>query len=150
MVHGIQRCQNAGRHGRHSRPVAGSGAPRGFLSMELVLTLPILGIVLLGLLEFSMLFFARSSIVESSRAGARKGTLLQVAPEDVEAECRKILSPQLQQGLQVEFVPGSRTGDVVLVAVRVPMSAASPDLLWPVGFSLQGRSLYAETRMIKE
>ena len=41
-------------------------------------------------------------------------------------------------------------GEIVTVAVRVPMSTASPDLLWPIGFSLRGRSLYCETRMAKE
>jgi hypothetical protein len=30
------------------------------------------------------------------------------------------------------------------------MAAASPDLLWLIGYSLQGRDLYCETRMTRE
>ncbi|RLS54151.1 MAG: hypothetical protein DWH91_12600, partial [Planctomycetota bacterium] len=44
---------------------------RGILSAELLLTLPILIVLLFGLLEFSLLFFARGDVVDASRAGAR-------------------------------------------------------------------------------
>ncbi len=40
--------------------------------------------------------------------------------------------------------------NVVSVSVAVPMRSAAPDLLWPIGYSLQQRRLYAETKMIKE
>ena len=45
--------------------------------MELALVLPILGILLLGLLEFTLLFYARSSVVEASRGrnDPRKATV---------------------------------------------------------------------------
>jgi hypothetical protein len=45
---------------------------------------------------------------------------------------------------------GEHTGDWVRVAVSVPMNEASPNMLWPVGFNLNGRNLYAETWMVKE
>jgi hypothetical protein len=32
----------------------------------------------------------------------------------------------------------------------VKAQEASPDLLWPIGFSLEGEELIAETRMIRE
>ncbi len=123
---------------------------RGFSSVELVFTLPILGIIVLGLFEFSMLFYARSSVVEASRVGARAAALAGVSDQQIEAEIRKVLSPRLQQGLEVNYTPGGRAGDVVVVGVGVPMSVASPDLLWPIGYRLQNRQLYSETRMIKE
>lgn len=122
----------------------------GYLTMELVLTLPILAIVLLALFEFSMLFFARGVVVESCRAGARQGTMPGATPQSVEAEIKRVLTPSLLAGLQVNYIPGQYSGDVVQVAVRVPMTDASPDLLWPVGFSLSGRNLLAEVSMIKE
>ena len=118
--------------------------------MELALTLPILMVVLLGLFEFSMLFFARGELVEAGRVGARTASLPGVGPDDVEAEIRNVLAPRLQEELQLDVELGRRTGDVVTVAVRVPMTAASPDLLWPIGYRLRGRFLLAETRMIKE
>ena len=44
----------------------------------------------------------------------------------------------------------SKEFNVVAVAVTVDMSAAAPDLLWPIGYSLQGRPLLSETCMIRE
>ncbi len=114
------------------------------------MTLPIFGIILLGLFEFSMLFFARGAVVEASRVGARKASLPGVTSEDVEDEIRKVLEPRLQSSMQVDMELGDRSGDVVAVAVSVSMADAAPNLLWPIGYSLQGRSLYSETRMIRE
>lgn len=123
---------------------------RGVLSMELVLTLPILLVVLLGMLEFMCLFYARSLVVEASRAGARKGTLAGVDLAAVDAEVRRVLPPRFQDGLSVNANLGTHPGDVVQVVVNVPMRVAAPDLLWPIGVGLAGRDLVAETRMIRE
>jgi hypothetical protein len=123
---------------------------RGVLSMELVLTLPILFVLLMGLFEFTMLFYSRSLIVEATRVGARKASLPGATPQDVEDEVRRVLSPRLQTGIQIGVDPGSHSGDVVVVTVQTPMTSASPDLLWPIGAGLSGRSLYSETRMIRE
>ncbi|OYW20398.1 MAG: pilus assembly protein TadE, partial [Planctomycetales bacterium 12-60-4] len=90
---------------------------RGVLSMELVLTLPILVVVLLGLFEFTWLFYARSLVVEASRAGARKGTLAGVDPEGVDAEVRRVLPPRFHNGLSVTTDLGTYSGDIVRVAV---------------------------------
>lgn len=122
----------------------------GYLSMELVLTLPILFVVLMALFEFSLLFMGRSMVIESCRAGVRHGTLNGATPASVEAEVRKVLSPSLQQGLKLEYVPATRSGEIVQLAVHVPMSTAAPDLLWGIGFGLQGRDLIYEARMVKE
>jgi hypothetical protein len=123
---------------------------RGVISMELVLTLPILFILLLGLFEFMMLFYSRSLLVEASRAGARKASLATSTAADVEAEICRVLVPRLQQGMQVNVNFGEWSGDLVSVSVAVPMSNASPDLLWPVGFGLTGQNLFSETRMVRE
>lgn len=114
------------------------------------MTLPILMFLLLGLFEFSLLFYARSSVVEASRAGARAASLAGVDRDHVEREVRRILPPAMQEDSQVDYEPGSRSGETVTVGVRVPMAAAAPDLLWVVGYSLEDRDLYAETSMIRE
>ena len=134
------------------RPLPQTEAKRryGYLSMELALTLPILGIVLMGLLEFTLLFYGRTLVVEASRTGARVATMPGVTPEEVDAAIRQTLSPVMQDAMTITVDPGEDSGDVVSVAVAVPMRAASPDLLWPIGFSLQGRELYSETRMLRE
>ena len=118
--------------------------------MELVLTLPILLILLMGLFEFTMLFYSRSLIVEASRVGARKASLPGSTQESIEEEVLRVLSPRLQTGIQVNVDLGVHSGDVVTVSVQTPMTSASPDLLWPIGVSLSSRNLYSETRMIRE
>ena len=123
---------------------------RGLLSMELVLTLPILGVLLLGLFEFSMLFFARGDVVDPSPGRAKHSTLQGATLADVENAVLNSLGGRLQESATVEAQLGEHSGDPVAVSVSVPMSAASPDLLWIVGFSLQGENLYCETRMTKE
>ena len=123
---------------------------RGVLSMELVLTLPILGVLLLGLFEFSLLFFARAEVVEACRAGARKATLHNATYIDVEDEIHRMLSSNLLSGAEVLADVDAPPGGYVTVGLRVPMSNASPDLLWPIGYSLDGRDLYCEVRMAKE
>ena len=123
---------------------------RGLMSFELVLTLPILGIVLFGLLEFSLLFFARGDMVEAARIGARKASLPGVSVADVEDEVAKVLPANLRNTLQVSVTPGVYSGDVVTVEVWAAMKSAAPDLLWPIGISLQDQQLYAVAHMIRE
>ena len=58
--------------------------------------------------------------------------------------------PALIQNCLVEVQGGRNSGDEVSVVVRVPMSAAAPDLLGFFGFRLQDRMLVAQTVMRKE
>lgn len=118
--------------------------------MELVLTLPILMFLLFGLFEFSVLFQARSAVVEASRIGARLGSLAGSDAALVQTEVRRRLPPDMQTLAEVACVPGKHSGDTVVCAVKVPMICTCPDLLWPVGYSIEGRDLYAETVMVKE
>ncbi len=125
-------------------------ARRGILTMELVMTLPILGIVLFAMFEFSMLFYARGHVVDACRNGGRIACLNGATPEAVEYSVRQSLKPSLRSCAQIDVQTGEDSGDWVRVAVRVPMNQTAPNLLWPVGFNLEGRNLYAETRMVKE
>jgi hypothetical protein len=118
--------------------------------MELVFVLPILGVLLLGLFEYSLLFFARGEVVDASRAGARFASLPGATFEAVEQQVLNSLSPRLRASAQVGIEEGVFTGDPVSVAVKVPMSSAAPDLLWPIGFGLNGKDLSSETHMVKE
>ncbi|RLS39961.1 MAG: pilus assembly protein [Planctomycetota bacterium] len=123
---------------------------RGILSAELLLTLPIMTVLLFGLLEFSLLFFARGDVVEASRAGARAARLYGATEESVEQQVRSSLGGRLAPRARVITSLGDKTGDDVSVAVVVPMAAAAPDLLWLIGYSLKGRELICETHMAKE
>jgi Flp pilus assembly protein TadG len=123
---------------------------RGILSMELVFTLPILMLLLFGIFEYSLLCYARGSVVEASRNGARAASYPGATEESIEMAVLQTLGPILGRNALIEAELGTFTGDPVLVVVRVPMQHASPDLMWPVGFSLQGRYLVAETVMQRE
>ncbi len=122
----------------------------GMLSAELIMTLPILAIVLFGLFEFALLFTARGELSEASRVAARKASIPGVTYDAVEEEIRRVLSPRLQRTMEVSIDQGQRSGDVVTVAIACSMNSASPDLLWPIGYSLKNRKLYEVTKMIRE
>jgi len=130
--------------------VASSRRRRGLLSFELVLTLPILGLVLFGLFEFSLLFVARADMVEAARRGVRKASLPGVTLADVESEVRQSLPINLQNSLQVQVRGGEFSGETVAVQVWADMQAAAPDLLWPIGITLQDQQLYAVAHMVRE
>lgn len=136
------------RHGHNLKDRRRAG--RGVLSLELALTLPILMVLLMGLFEFSMLFYGRGAVVQASRAGARKATMPGATREDVEQAILNELPARLAAGMRFEADMDGNTGDLVSVAVRVPMNRISPDLLWPIGFGLDGRYLSTETRMARE
>lgn len=118
--------------------------------MELVLTLPIVMVLLMGILEFTMLFFAQGSVTEASRLGARRATMQGVVEEDIHEDIQRALGRTLYPYAEIQLTDAEHSGDPVAVAVRVPMRAASPNLLWPIGFDLNGRYLIAQSHMVKE
>lgn len=134
----------------HPRKAALRKSRRGMLSMELVLSLPLMLLVLLAVIEFSLLLYARGDVVQASRAGARLAALHGVDADDVQREVSRVLAGRFPANISVQAQVGEFSGDEVIVAVRVPMAAAAPNLLWAFGYNLRGRQLIAETRMIKE
>ena len=122
----------------------------GSLTMELVFVLPILGVLLLGIFEYSLLFFARGEVVDASRAGARFASLAGSSTVEIEQRVLNTLSPRLRGTAEIGIESGVFSGDPVSVAVKVPMSSAAPDLLWPIGFGLNGKHLISQTHMVKE
>lgn len=123
---------------------------RGLLSLEVILILPMFLILILALVEFSFIFMARSNIQEACYAGVRLATLTGVTPEEVEYEVLRSLGDELGTVINVQAILGQYSGDEVVVSVRAPMQAAAPNLLWPIGYNLEGRHFVAEARMLKE
>ena len=123
---------------------------RGILSMELVITLPILATILFALFEFSLLFAARSDVVEASRAAARVATFPGSTTEEVERAALNQLGPRMASAAEVYTQIGSNSGDSVVVTVIVPARTAAPDLLWPIGISIANDELVSETHMTRE
>lgn len=135
---------------RRVPPLRSSWRRRGVLSMELVLVLPLVLILFFGIVEFSLLLHAQGEVIQASRAGARFASLSGTDAALVTDEVLQTLGGRFGDAVDVQSRLGEFPGEEVVVAVRVPMSAASPDLLWPVGYSLRGRYLIGETRMLKE
>lgn len=144
----MRRNERTGRTERRQRRRA---ARRGaVLSMEFALTLPILLVVLMALVEFSMLFFARGEVVEAARAGARHVSIGGATQEDVERVVRRSLGPRLGRGATVGVEFGRCSGDAVAVAVQVPMPHAAPNLLWPIGYDIDGQTISAQSQAVRE
>jgi Flp pilus assembly protein TadG len=118
--------------------------------MEFALTLPILLVVLLALCEFSMLFFARGDVVEAARVGARHASLDGATTEDVEQVVKRALGPRLGREANVQVDCGLCSGDAVAVAVWVPMAHAAPNLLWPIGYDIDGEMIHARSQAVRE
>ncbi len=114
------------------------------------MTLPIVLLLLMGILEFTMLFFAQGSVTEASRLGARRATMQGVVEEDIHDDVKRALGRSLYPYAEVSLQDSDYSGDPVAVRVRVPMAAASPNLLWPIGFDLKGRYLTSQSQMVKE
>ena len=122
----------------------------GVLTIEMIMVLPILITVLMGVFEFSILFFARSSVVQACRVAARQASLGVADQADIENVVNQVLSPSLQHDHEVYIIPAQRSGEITTVGLRVPMAVAAPDMLWPIGFSLQGRYLAEEISLVRE
>jgi hypothetical protein len=122
----------------------------GFATLEVALALPVFAVIFMGMIEFTLLFYARGMLVDASRAGARAATRLGASRQAIRAEVLQVLPPALHEDLEIWVSEAARSGQPVTVAARIPMKNAAPDLLWLVGYGLTGRMLHAEATMIKE
>lgn len=124
-------------------------------SLELLLVLPILMVVGFGLVEASLLLMGMQRVQAASSAACRIGTLPANDPAAQQQAMKDAVAHALgSSGLVATYAMqsqlGQYAGDPVVVAVSVPMTAVSPDLLKMIGFSLQGRQLVAQTEMCKQ
>jgi hypothetical protein len=119
--------------------------------MELLLVLPILLGLLLGLVEFSMLWSAGHLAQRAATAGCRVASFPGSDLADVEHAVEHSLGKgSLIEAYQVEVRGGRFSGDEVWIRVEVPMRAAAPDLLKVFGLGFKERKLAAQAVMRKE
>ena len=128
---------------------------RGLAALELVLVLPFLLGLVLAAVEFGMLWSVSQRVqlacATACRVGTRPCESLSVLDRQVRLAAQaSLISRPLVQTYKLNFFPGGNTGDPVIVEIQVPMSAAAPDLLQILGFSLQNRYLYSRIVMRKE
>ena len=130
------------------RPSDRKGA---LLSLELLLTLPILLALCFGTIEMGMLLMGMQRVQSAADAACRAATLPSADAAAVQAAAVQTLAKNsLVQACTVDSTLGVYPGDPVTVKISVPMSAAAPNLLAIVGFSLSGRYLTAQTQMSKQ
>ena len=123
---------------------------RGTLTLELVMVLPILMILLMALVEFTLLFGAREQVVDAARAGARIASLHGVTENDVVQEVKSSLPISYGETAMIVSEMGNYSGDDVIITVAMPMNVASPNLLWPIGYNISEQQIVAQARSRKE
>jgi hypothetical protein len=108
---------------------------RGSLTVELVLVLPILVLLLLAMIQFSLMLTARQQLLSASREGARMGARGGSAA-DIECAARRVLGDGslAQADVQSQRAPeqpGAPVGgsECVQVMVHIPIGAAVPNFL---------------------
>ncbi|WP_231740989.1 TadE family protein [Thalassoglobus neptunius] len=120
------------------------------MSLELTLVLPILLVMLFGLFEFALLFNARIELDRATRAGARIAMMQGVDASIVEREVKESLRPKFAEAVSIGVRLGEFSGDEVIVEAGLPMTMASPNLLWPIGYNLVGQEIVTVVRVRKE
>ncbi len=129
---------------------------QGYLqSIELLLILPVLILILVALGEAALVLSAQARVKEASRAATRVATLPATTTSShdraIQAEVERVLGHEdYIEAAEVVINRGSNSGDPVSVEVKMPMLAASPDMLASFGFSLRQRQLVARTVMRRE
>lgn len=125
----------------------GGSARRGMLTLELVIALPILLLVVLAAIEFSILLMGNQAISAAAAIGAREASMPGATPRRVEAAVQRALRPWRFAGkiepivLEPPLPAQVPTGRPVSVTVRVRSTEVAPDLLKFIGVSLAGQQL---------
>lgn len=132
---------------------------RGILAFELLLFLPILLLLVLAMVQFSLTLHARQQLVAASREGCRIAALGGDVGE-VERMVRRTLGSGKLADADVELtdetgaaIPAGMSvpsGDSVSVWLRLPTAHVVPDLLRFMGYSIKNDELVARTVMRRE
>ncbi len=132
-----------------------SGNRRGFLALEALIVLPIVGCFFLALCSVAGLEMAWQQMLTASREGARVAALGGTADE-VEAATRLFLGGGTvsQSEIQV-FITGddgfpALPGQPVSVVISIPAARVMPQFGAMIGFAFGENQLVARTTMRKE
>ena len=135
---------------RRTRPRAGA-----ILTYELLLILPIAVALIVAMVEFGLLWSASHKVQLAAQVACRVGTRpcdrVALQDEAVRAAAeRALIDRRLVASHKLTFQPAAHTGEPVAVEIKVPMGAASPDMLALFGYSLKNRFLVSRVVMSKE
>lgn len=131
----------------------------GALVIELLFILPVLFLLILAMVQFSLTLFARQQLVAASREGCRVAALGGDLGE-VERSVHRVLGTGRLGDAEIEVTDESGTriptgqvipsGEPVAVWLRLPTVHAIPDLLRFIGYSNRDDELIARTVMRRE
>jgi hypothetical protein len=127
--------------------------------MEVVLVTPIALAFFLGMVEFSMLLYARQMMLAASREGARAAARGADQDEVQQTVVRALGAGRLAdadiamtttEGYPLQSAAEVHSGEPIEIWVRLPATHAVPDLLRIVGYSIANDEIVARTVMRKE
>lgn len=126
-------------------------APRGSLTVELAVVLPVVLLFVWGLFEFARLLLAADTIVSAAQDGCRMGITPGSTSADVTAEINTVLSSGFISGATVTITPTEaatlKTGEALTVTIKVPFSQIS----WlPTPQFLNGKVVKTTCVMLRE
>jgi hypothetical protein len=131
-----------------NKPTSGRGRT-GNASVELLLLLPVLIAVIVAGVEFSMLLAVRQQLTAASREGARVAALGGDEQAIKDAVWHTLGSGNTATA-ELDVTIPKHCGEPVEVWLKLPATAAVPDLLRYVGYSIQGETIVVRTVMRKE
>ena len=117
----------------------------GAITIEMILTSPILVISVIGIFEMGNLVASTNQVALSARNGALVASMLGTS-SDVGAAVNDTL---LQSGITTAgvSVTTASAGTGVTVTVNVPLQNTCPDFLTTYGFSISGKTVTATVTM---
>ncbi len=125
------------------------------LTTEMLFVLPIFGVLLAGMVELGLLVQGHNVVQLAAIEGARAASLhyphTDQRDQAILAAVHQVLGKQQWKDAAVVLFAGNHvSGEPVTVIVQLPMSQVAPDLLGPLGISIQGRLLVAQATMTKQ
>ncbi|MFO0813768.1 MAG: TadE/TadG family type IV pilus assembly protein [Gemmatales bacterium] len=132
---------------------------RGILAFELLLILPIILLLILAMVQFSLTLHARQQLVAASREGCRIAALGGNLTE-VERTIKRTLGNGRLADADIEVTDESGavisegqtvpSGESIAVWLRLPTAHVVPDLLRFIGYTIKDDELVARTLMRRE
>ncbi len=128
---------------------------RGVLAVELLLALPVVVIIVLAMIEFSLILIARQQLTAASREGARVAAV-GGTEDDITSTVKTFLGTGALAAAEVDAVIRDSdnnllpSGAPVQVAVHISTGKVVPNFLALFGFSIAKDVMVASTVMRKE
>lgn len=132
---------------------------RGVLAFELLLILPLLLLLILAMVQFSLTLHARQQLVAASREGCRVAAL-GGDQEAIENTIKRVLGNGRLADAEIDVTDEAGTpitagqiiptGEPISVWLRLPTVHVVPDLLRFMGYSIRKDELIARTVMRRE